>query len=106
MLENRLRVNASVFHQDFSNYLYRGPSVYYVSLAQGNPADAAPSRPSPKIRGLSRLSRAPRAGNRTAPGEKAEDVRHPAGARSGSNVARQSGALIFAPTNPFAHVSN
>ena len=30
--DRRLRVNASVFRQDYSDYLYRGPSVYYVNL--------------------------------------------------------------------------
>src|SRR5262249_11697551 len=39
-LERRLRVNASLFHQDFSNYLYRGPLVYYVNLTQAGAAPA------------------------------------------------------------------
>ena len=39
-LEHRLRVNASLFHQDFTNYLYRGPTVYYVNLTQAGAAPA------------------------------------------------------------------
>jgi iron complex outermembrane receptor protein len=31
-LENRLRVNLSAFHQDYKDYLYRGPAVWYVNL--------------------------------------------------------------------------
>jgi iron complex outermembrane receptor protein len=33
-LENRLRVNLSAFHQDFKDFLYRGPSVWYVNLGR------------------------------------------------------------------------
>jgi iron complex outermembrane receptor protein len=36
-LEQRLRINASVFHQDFTNFIYRGPQVYYVDLRQSGP---------------------------------------------------------------------
>jgi iron complex outermembrane receptor protein len=39
-LEHRLRVNASLFHQDFTNYLYRGPAVYYVNLTQAGASPA------------------------------------------------------------------
>ena len=33
-LDRRLRINASVFRQDYSDFLYRGPSVYYVNLGR------------------------------------------------------------------------
>src|SRR3546814_255924 len=36
-LERHVRVAASVFHQDFNNYQYRGPSVYYVDLDRNGP---------------------------------------------------------------------
>jgi iron complex outermembrane receptor protein len=39
-LEHRLRINASLYHQDFSNFLYRGPAVYYVNLTQAGAAPA------------------------------------------------------------------
>lgn len=34
LMDQRLRVNASVFHQDFKNFIYRGPSVWYVNLGR------------------------------------------------------------------------
>ena len=33
-MDKRLRMNAAVFHQDFTNYIYRGPKVWYIG--QGN----------------------------------------------------------------------
>ncbi|MFC4312543.1 TonB-dependent receptor [Steroidobacter flavus] len=36
-LNRRLRVNASLFYQDFSNFIYRGPPVYYVNFDQTGP---------------------------------------------------------------------
>jgi iron complex outermembrane receptor protein len=36
-MENRLRVNLSAFHQDFKDFIYRGPSVWYVNLTSGGP---------------------------------------------------------------------
>jgi iron complex outermembrane receptor protein len=33
-LDNRLRLNLSAFHQDFKDYIYRGPSVWYVNLGR------------------------------------------------------------------------
>jgi iron complex outermembrane receptor protein len=32
-LDKRLRFDLAVFHQDFTNFIYRGPPVYYVSLS-------------------------------------------------------------------------
>lgn len=34
MLDQRLRLNASVFHQDFKDFIYRGPAVWYVNFSQ------------------------------------------------------------------------
>jgi iron complex outermembrane receptor protein len=39
-LDQRLRVNASVFHQDFKDFIYRGPSVWYVNLGRTGPVPA------------------------------------------------------------------
>lgn len=39
-LDRRLRVNASVFHQDFKDFIYRGPPVYYVNFDQTGPIPA------------------------------------------------------------------
>jgi iron complex outermembrane receptor protein len=38
--DRRLRANLTAFHQDFTNFIYRGPTVYYVNL---NQAGATPS---------------------------------------------------------------
>ena len=43
LFDKRLRMNASVFHQDFSDYIYRGPLVSYVSLTNNNPNQPSPS---------------------------------------------------------------
>jgi len=40
LLDRKLRINASVFRQEFSDYLYRGPSVYYVNLTRTGPVPA------------------------------------------------------------------
>jgi iron complex outermembrane receptor protein len=39
-LEQRLRLNLSAFHQDFQNYIYRGPSVWYVNIGARGAAPA------------------------------------------------------------------
>ena len=36
-LDKRLRLNLSAFHQDFENFIYRGPSVWYVNLGRMAP---------------------------------------------------------------------
>ncbi|HMN46025.1 MAG TPA: TonB-dependent receptor [Povalibacter sp.] len=41
-LDGRMRLNASVFHQDFENFLYRGPQVWYVNRQQ--PASPVPGQ--------------------------------------------------------------
>lgn len=33
-LDQRLRLNLSAFHQDFKDFIYRGPSVWYVNLGR------------------------------------------------------------------------
>jgi iron complex outermembrane receptor protein len=38
--DKRLRVNAAVYHQDFDNYIYRGPNVWYVDLTARGPVPA------------------------------------------------------------------
>ncbi len=40
LLDRRLRVNASVFHQDFKDFIYRGPSVWYVNLTRAGAVPA------------------------------------------------------------------
>ena len=35
-----MRLNLSAFHQDFENYIYRGPWVWYVNIDRGNPVPA------------------------------------------------------------------
>jgi len=39
-LDHRLRLNADVYHQDFTNYIYRGPTVYYENLTSAGAAPA------------------------------------------------------------------
>ena len=36
--DRRVLLNAAVFHQDFANFIMRGPQVYYVNLNQLGPA--------------------------------------------------------------------
>ncbi|CAN7587777.1 TonB-dependent receptor [Phenylobacterium sp. LjRoot219] len=36
--DKRVLVNAAAFHQDFNNFIYRGPLVYYVGLNQLGPS--------------------------------------------------------------------
>jgi len=36
-LDRRVRLAASVYHQDYDNYQYRGPSVYFVDLDRNGP---------------------------------------------------------------------
>ncbi|GFE79785.1 TonB-dependent receptor [Steroidobacter agaridevorans] len=40
LMDQRLRVNASVFHQDFKDFIYRGPSVWYVNLGRAGAVPA------------------------------------------------------------------
>ncbi|MFC4314613.1 TonB-dependent receptor [Steroidobacter flavus] len=40
LMDDRLRVNASVFHQDYKDFIYRGPSVWYVNFSQTGPVPA------------------------------------------------------------------
>jgi iron complex outermembrane receptor protein len=39
-LDDRLRLNVSAFHQDFENFIYRGPSVWYTNLGRTGPVPA------------------------------------------------------------------
>jgi iron complex outermembrane receptor protein len=39
-MEKRLRLNVSAFHQDFKDFIYRGPLVWYVNLDQTGAAPA------------------------------------------------------------------
>jgi iron complex outermembrane receptor protein len=40
LVNDRLRINASVFHQDFKDFIYRGPSVWYVNLGRAGAVPA------------------------------------------------------------------
>lgn len=40
LMDQRLRINASVFHQDFKDFIYRGPPVWYVNLGRAGAVPA------------------------------------------------------------------
>jgi iron complex outermembrane receptor protein len=40
LVNDRLRINASVFHQDFKDFIYRGPPVWYVNLGRAGAVPA------------------------------------------------------------------
>jgi iron complex outermembrane receptor protein len=40
LMDQRLRINASVFHQDYKDFIYRGPPVWYVNLGRAGAVPA------------------------------------------------------------------